>query len=204
MKLSLVPHCPLYCRAGPFAVLRPLGALFPRLFLSLFLFVSLSSLLATAAMAEAEQKRPDTRSCFHKFESAWARGDASGVAACMAGQGKLKVFLRVPDASSGLTGWDASQARRGLGRYFSKKVTSMRLVDVTKKEKHGTSVRLYDYHYRIRGGEQQVTRLTVTLTKQKSGWVLDRIQESFRPATPRRMIGTHQSLGSASAAGRVR
>lgn len=117
---------------------------------------------------------------FATFETAWQDSNATDLVTCMdaSAQGKLTVLLlgKPFDGRSG--GYDKDRARKSLARYFDL-VHKPTLKDVTpaKQRKKNASVRIYDYTYRPKKGNQLTTRLEVRLKRVGTHWVLNSLSE---------------------------
>lgn len=161
---------------APHASRRPLGTRLARLVI--VVLVALGCVAGGRSIDAAEESAAKAHSA---FESAWTASSSKRVGALMDPKGTLRVKVLKPRNAGGT--WTLDQAKKGLAAYFGEKgISKPKLKDVTPRTNRKKTVRVYDYTYRPHGGDEQKTRLTVTVKQDADKkWVLGSVIESPRP-----------------------
>ena len=134
--------------------------------------IGLWSVPRQADAATTETKR------FTAFETAWRGANPTALVGCMDAKGKISVLLLEKPFAGRAGGYDKDRAGKSLKRYFDG-IIEPKLKDVTpdKQRKSNPSVRIYDYTYRPKKGNQLTTRLEVRLKQVGTHWVLNSLSE---------------------------
>ena len=198
-----MPHGPARHRSGSVARFRPmvpcvLSARAPRMgrwttprvpaaFLLAGVLIASVTMLGSRPARAQDAATDETRSTaetkrFTEFETAWQASNATALTACMDAKGKVRVLLLEKPFMGRSGGFDRDRAGKSLARYFQF-IHTPKLKDVTpaSTRKATPSVRIYDYTYRPKKGDQLTTRLEVRLRRVGKLWVLDALTERRKP-----------------------
>lgn len=140
------------------------------------------ALAAAAALVLAAPAQPARAGAFDGVTRGFQARDAAAVVGAMGdGEGAmLELHLLTPSVSGT---YRRAHAERTLTAYFEK-VTECALKDVTPRDHRdapGYRERRYEYRYRPREGDPQISLLTVTLQAGESGFELVALRERPKP-----------------------